>query len=174
MRPIDKLLRWVEWPINLTLWVGLIACFLMMIHVSADVTGRTVFNHPLAGTTEVVSAWYMVTVAYLPWAYLAFHNNHIVAGIFSRIGTPRFSFWVGIGVKLLTTAYLSIFAYQTFFRAVQQTRAGEVWEAAGGFIMVWPSRWLLPLASGLMILYLVLSVIAEVTRGYRPEEPVAR
>ena len=174
MRPIDKLLKWVEWPINATLWVGLIACFLMMIHVSVDVTGRTVFNHPLAGTTEIVSAWYMVTVAYLPWAYLSLNNNHIVAGIFSRIGTPRFSFWVEIGVKALTIVYLAVFAYQTFFRALQQMRSGEVWEAAGGFIMVWPSRWLLPFAAGLMLLYLLLRVIADVTRGYQPESSDAK
>lgn len=171
MRPIDRLLKWLEWPINVALWVGLIACFLMMIHVSVDVTGRTVFNHPFAGTTEVVSAWYMVMVAYLPWAYLSLNNNHIVAGIFSRIGTPRFSFWVEIGVKLLTAGYLSVFAYQTFFRALQQMRAGEVWEAAGGFILVWPSRWLLPLASGLMILHLVLRVVADIMRGYQAGEP---
>ena len=44
--------------------------------------------------------------------------------------------------------YVSIFAWQTGLRAVQQTRAGEVWEAAGGFIPVWPSRWMLPIAAG--------------------------
>ena len=46
--------------------------------------------------------------------------------------------------------YVSVFAWQTGIRAVQQTRAGEVWEAAGGFIPVWPSRWLLPIAARLM------------------------
>jgi len=174
MRTIDRLLKWVEWPIQVFLWVGLAACFLMMIHVSVDVTGRTVFNHPFAGTTEIVSAWYMVTVAYLPWAYLSRTNNHIIAGIFSRIGTPLFSFWVEIGVKLLVIVYLSVFTYQTFFRAIQQMRAGEVWEAAGGYIIVWPSRWLLPFAAGLMLVYLVLRVVADVTRGHQPETSEAK
>ena len=63
---IDRLLRWLEWPIQLLLWIALLAGFLMMLHVSADVTGRSFFGRPLEGTTEIVSAYYMVIVAYLP------------------------------------------------------------------------------------------------------------
>ena len=41
MAIVERLLRWLEVPINLLLWVALIAGFLMMMHVGADVTGRT-------------------------------------------------------------------------------------------------------------------------------------
>jgi hypothetical protein len=50
---------------------------------------------------------------------------------------------------------------------VQQTRAGEVWEAAGGHILVWPTRWLLPLCAGMMAFYLLLRVIADAARAVR-------
>jgi TRAP-type C4-dicarboxylate transport system permease small subunit len=169
MSTVDRLLKWLEWPINILLWISLIAGFLMMIHVSVDVTGRTVFNRPFAGTTEIVSAWYMVAACYLPWAWLERRNSHIVAGIFENFGTPRFSFWLNVFVKIFTLIYCIVFSWQTWLRAVQQTRAGEVWEAAGGFIPVWPSRWMLPIAAGLMAIYLVLRIIRDVTRGYRPE-----
>jgi TRAP-type C4-dicarboxylate transport system permease small subunit len=165
MKLITRLLQWMEYPIHLMLWGSLIAGTLMMLHVSADVAGRTVFSRPLAGTTEIVSAWYMVAVAYLPWAWLARHDQHIVAGLFQRIGSDRFSAWVEIAVKLLTMTYLGVFAQQTYLRAVQQTRAGEVWEAAGGHILVWPTRWLLPLCAGLMALYLLLRVISDLPRA---------
>ena len=39
MPTIERLLRWLEIPINLLLWIALIAGFLMMLHVGADVTG---------------------------------------------------------------------------------------------------------------------------------------
>jgi hypothetical protein len=65
--------------------------------------------------------------------------------------------------------YVSVFAWQTGIRAVEQARAGEVWEAAGGFIPVWPSRWLLPIAAGLMGLYLVLRIWRDIGRGHRTE-----
>jgi TRAP-type C4-dicarboxylate transport system permease small subunit len=170
MSTVDRLLKWIEWPINILLWIGLIAGFMMMIHVSVDVTGRTVFNRPFAGTTEIVSAWYMVAVCYLPWAWLTRHNNHIVAGVFERIGTRWFGFWVEVGVKVVMLIYVSMFAWQTWVRAIQQTRAGEVWEAAGGFIPVWPMRWILPISAILMGAYLVLRIIREVGTGYQPEQ----
>ena len=86
---MQRLLRWLELPIQLSLWIALIAGFLMMMHVTADVTGRYFFNSPLEGTTEIVSAYYMVVVAYLPWAFLARHDNHIVADMFTRAIPPR-------------------------------------------------------------------------------------
>lgn len=162
MSAIDRLLQWFEIPIHALLWIGIAAGFLMMIHVTADVTGRTVFNHPLAGTTEIVSGWYMVAVAYLPWVWIARNDGHIVVDLFARLIPPRVMSLIEIGIKLLTSAWVLLFAYQTYLRAVQQMRAGEVWEAAGGFILIWPSRWMLPTAAGLMGLYLILRVVSDI------------
>jgi TRAP-type C4-dicarboxylate transport system permease small subunit len=107
----------------------------------------------------------MVAVAYLPWAYVTANQGHIVAGIFQRIGTPAFDFWAGIGVKLLTVAYVAVFTYQTFLAAMQRTALGDVWLAGTKYLPVWPARWLLPLAGALMIAHLVLQTIADLTRG---------
>lgn len=176
MTLIHRLLRWLEIPINLMLWLGLIAGFLMMLHVTVDVTvrylfnwplGRYLFNRPLMGTTEIVSGWYMVAIAFLPWAWIERGNNHIVAGMFERIGGPRFNFWLNAIVKVCTFVFIAVFTWQAWVRAVQQTSAGEVWEAAGGFIPIWPSRWLLPLAGGLMGLYMALRVVADLASGPR-------
>jgi TRAP-type C4-dicarboxylate transport system permease small subunit len=162
MRFIDRLLKWLEIPINILLWIGIIAGILMMFHVTADVTGRTVFRHPLAGTTEIVAGWYMVATAYLPWAYISRTDGHITVDMFTRFASPRFLAVLEILIKLLTIVWVSVFTYQTFQRAVQQTSAGEVWEAAGGFIPVWPSRWMLPISDGLMVLYLILRVLSDI------------
>lgn len=170
MATIERLMRWLEIPINLLLWIALVAGFLMMMHVSIDVTGRYFLNRPLHGTTEVVRFWYMVTLCYLPWAWLTRHDNQIVAGVFERIGTAWFGYWMEVCVKVFMLAYVSTFAWQTAVRAIQQTRAGEVEEAGSGFIEVWPSRWALPVGAGLMAIYLVLRILRDVGRGYRPEE----
>ena len=63
---MNRLLTWLQKPIDLLLWLSLLAGFLMMAHVTIDVTGRYVFNRPLDGTTEIVAAYYMVMVAYAP------------------------------------------------------------------------------------------------------------
>ena len=137
---IDRLLRWLEWPIQLLLWIALLAGFLMMLHVSADVTGRSFFGRPLEGTTEIVSAYYMVIVAYLPWAYLARNDTHISVDILTQLMPVKVAFWLDIAVKILVVVYLSLFIYQTGSQAIGQTRIHEVWQAGTIFIPVWPSR----------------------------------
>src|SRR5262245_17386520 len=140
---MDRLLRWLQKPIDLLLWLGLAAGFLMMVHVTIDVMCRWLLNRPIEGTTEIVASYYMVAVAYLPWAWIASHDRHIVAGVFQRIGTPRFDFWLEVAVKLLTAVYVSVFTYQTLLAAVDRTRSGEVWLAGTMYLPVWPTRWLL-------------------------------
>ena len=169
---MNRLLALLDIPIRFCLWAAIAAGALMMLHVTADVAMRTLFNSPIEGTTEVVAAYYMVMVAYLPWAYVAANDNHIVAGIFKQIGTPAFDYWVEIGVKLLTITYLAVFIFQTWQAALQRTAAGEVWQAGTKYLLVWPTRWLLPLAGGLMIAHLLLRVIADLARG-RPDKAPA-
>jgi TRAP-type C4-dicarboxylate transport system permease small subunit len=166
---VDRLLIWLQKPLDALLWLALAAGFLMMLHVSVDVAGRYLFNRPLEGTTEIVAAYYMVAVAYLPWAWVASHDRHIVAGFFKRIGTPRFDFWLEIAVKLATAVYLTAFVYQTTLQALGQTKAGEVWLAGTEYIPVWPCRWLLPGSAILMLLHLVLRVLSDIARG--PVDP---
>jgi TRAP-type C4-dicarboxylate transport system permease small subunit len=173
MAVIERLMRWLEIPINLLLWIALIAGFLMMMHVGADVTARAGLNAPLQGTTEIVGGWYMVAICYLPWAWITRHDNHIIAGVFEHIGTAWFGYWVEVLVKIVMVVYVSVFCWQTAIRAVAQTRAGEVWEAAGGFILIWPSRWMLPVSAGLMIIYLVLRILRDIGRGYQPRSACA-
>ena len=162
---MPRLLSLLDIPIRFCLWAAIAAGFLMMLHVTADVTMRSAFNSPIEGTTEVVAAYYMVIIAYLPWAWVARNDNHIVAGIFKQIGTPAFDYWVEIGVKLLTVGYLSLFTYQTFIAAAQRTAHGEVWLAGTKYLPVWPARWLLPLAGTLMIAHLLLRLISDLARG---------
>jgi TRAP-type C4-dicarboxylate transport system permease small subunit len=162
---MTRLLALLEKPITLMLWASLAAGVLMMLHVTVDVVGRYVFNRPLDGTTEIVAAYYMVVIAYAPWAWIAARDNHIVAGMFQHIGTPRFDFWLEIVVKIVTALCIAVFTYQTFLQALRQTRAGEVWLAGTMYIPVWWSRWALPLSGGLMVIYLVLRVIRDLGRG---------
>jgi TRAP-type C4-dicarboxylate transport system permease small subunit len=164
---MNRLLRWLQKPIDLLLWLSLLAGFLMMMHVTIDVTGRYIFNRPLDGTTEIVAAYYMVMVAYAPWAWLASRDRHIVAGMFQHIGTPRFDFWLDVVVKIFTAVCVSVFTYQTFLAALRQMRAGEVWLAGTMYIPVWPSRWILPVSGFFMVIYLVLRVISDVAGAAR-------
>jgi TRAP-type C4-dicarboxylate transport system permease small subunit len=162
-RRLNRILEWLEYPINIFLWIGLIGGVLMMLHVTIDVAGRTLFNHPFEGTTEIVSAWYMVAVAYLAWAWIARHDRHIHVDMFTirMRGVPKF--WLEIAVKFVTMIYVALFTWRTVLRAITQTRLGEVWLAGTAYIPVWPSRWVLPVAGGLMAIYLLVRIAADLT-----------
>jgi TRAP-type C4-dicarboxylate transport system permease small subunit len=164
---VERWLKWIEKPIDALMWIGMIAAFAMMIHVTADVTFRTAFNAPIEGTAEIVGGWYMVACAFLPLAWVTRTDNHIVAGVFQQIGTRWFAYYLEVVVKICMIVYMGVFTWQTYIRAAQQTRAGEVWQAGGFFIPIWPSRWILPISGAVMIIYLVLRVLRDVGRGSR-------
>jgi TRAP-type C4-dicarboxylate transport system permease small subunit len=165
METVNKLLKWFEKPIELMLWIGLLAAIAMMFHVTADVSMRTIFNSPVEGTTEIVSGWYMVAIAFLPWAWIEKNDSHIVAGMFEHVGGPVFGYWLGIFVKICTLLFLLVFVWETWVRALQQVRAGEVWQAAGFFIPIWPSRLMLPISGLVMGIYLLLKLVRDVAAG---------
>jgi TRAP-type C4-dicarboxylate transport system permease small subunit len=160
------LFKLLEAANRLLLWLSLLAGFLMMLHVSVDVAARAFFNRPLAGTNEIVSAWYMVATAFLPWAYIAASDGHIRVELFTRSAPARFNAWLDIAVKLLMAAYVALFTWQTALRAIEQVRAGEVWELAG-YLPVWPSRCVLPVAGALMVLVLLARAAADIAKALR-------
>ena len=134
----------------------------MMLHVSIDVAGRTLFNHPLEGTTEIVSAYYMVIAAFLPWAWVTRNNGHLMVDLFTLRMRPRTVFWLDLAVKIVTAIYVAAFTWRSFLRALEQTRAGEVWQAGTTHLPVWPTRWALPIGGLFMVLYLVLRVAVDI------------
>ncbi|MCD6074378.1 MAG: hypothetical protein K0Q70_1261 [Rhodospirillales bacterium] len=142
-------------------WVALVIGVLMMIHVSADVAGRF-FGKPFPGTNEVVAGYYMILLIFLPWAYVARNDNHICAEMFVRLIPRAAMVWVEICIKILTLFYISIFTWQTWLRAIQQMSRGEALQIVTSYLPVWPSRFALPLAGGLMALYLVLRIISDI------------
>lgn len=164
---MERPLKWLEVPMNLIFWVAVAAGGLMMLHVVADVIGRSVFNNPVEGTSETVTYYYMVTVSYLPWMWLARHDGHIKVDFVVRTLPERVQFWLDVVVQAGLVAYLGLFTWQTWINAVRQTARNEVQQAGSFYLPVWPTRWLLPLAGGLMALWIVLHVTDKLIKRLR-------
>lgn len=142
-------------------WIALTVGVIMMVHVTADVTGRF-FGKPFPGTNEVVAGYYMILLIFLPWAHVTRDDKHICAEMFVRFIPPASMVWIEIGIKMLTLFYISIFTWQTWSRALQQMSRGEALQIVTDYLPVWPSRFALPLAGGLMAIYLVLRIISDI------------
>jgi TRAP-type C4-dicarboxylate transport system permease small subunit len=163
----------VDGPVKLVMWVACLFTVLMMAHITVDVTLRVLFNAPLTGTFEVVANYYMVAVMYLPLAYVSRHEGQIIVELFTRnMGERRLLRW-DVVANAITALYVAVFAVYTGIKAVEQTELREVKETGDTFMEIWPARWLLPIAFGLMAIYLVVRIRQDVHRARDFEPPVS-
>jgi TRAP-type C4-dicarboxylate transport system permease small subunit len=163
-RALDKWVRTVSGPANVLMWAAAAVVMLMMLHVCADVAGKYV-SRPLYGTIEVVSAYYMVAVVFLPLAYVTASERHIVVELFTRgLKDRRLLRWKG-AVGVITFAYVLLFTWKTLEEAIERTAGREVWESSGSFIVVYPSRWLLPVGCGAMAVVALVKLLHDLRRS---------
>jgi TRAP-type C4-dicarboxylate transport system permease small subunit len=141
-----------------------LAAFAMMAHVTADAVGRALFGRPLPGTAEIVTAWYMVAVVCLPWAWLAQTGGQLRADVVVRLLPSGPRAWIDAAVQLMVLGYLGLMAWQTGLHALRQTVRGEVQQAGALYLPVWPARWLLPIAAGLAALWLCMALARPALR----------
>lgn len=148
--------------------VGGVALVAMMVHVTADVVGKYFFNAPLPMTLEMVSNYYMVAVVFLPLGAVERMNGHIhVELVYS--GLPR------LGRRLVDLlAYgLGVFFFAmltdtSFAVALRKMQVGEF--IMGSYsVIIWPSRFLVPLGAALITLLLALKLLRSGLAIARPE-----
>lgn len=137
----------------------------MMLHVTADVVMRAAFHKPLPAVGEVTASYYMVACAFLPWSWLAMRDDHIRADLFSRLMSDRVKAGSEYVIDLVTIGYVGLVCWQGYVGAMRNMRANELREIPGGYLLVWPARWLVPLAAGAMI----LAILVRMVRRWRGE-----
>lgn len=165
---MERLMKFASRLADVLFWIALVAGALMMTHVTVDVIARTVFNHPMPGTGEITASYYMIAAAFLPLAWVSLRDQHVTADLFVDQMGPRMQKVVALLTDLLTLAYVAIFVWQTWLSALSKTKRGEVWEIFGGYLPIWPTRWLLPIAGGAMFLVLFLKLILRLSGKAEP------
>lgn len=124
---------------------GVVWVFALMFLICADITGRTVFDHPIRGVTEFVSLSLVATVfLQLPYAVHTgrLTRAEVLLGRLERRSPPLASAWHAVlfatGVVLF--ALMALGAWPDFIRAV---RTAEFAGVEGLYtIPVWPIKML--------------------------------
>lgn len=138
---------------NVLATIGAALVLLMMLHVVLDVTLRFI-GVPLRATIEIVQAWYMVPVAFLPLAYVEKINGHISVELLSQHLRARGQELLIAGGAVLSALYFGVFAWRTWLDALGKFEVGEM--ALGDVaIVVWPTRFFLPVGCGLITVFLL-------------------
>ena len=149
------LLRLIQGPSRELSTVGGLAAVLMMLHIAADVLAREVFESPINGTLEITASFYMVALVFLPLAHVTLGEGHIFVELFTRRLSAATNRRIDGWVALLGLIYVGLMTVGGFQEAVKRTLIRDTLETAGATFQVWPSRWIVPLGAGLMVVALL-------------------
>ncbi|MGE3934511.1 MAG: TRAP transporter small permease [Rhodospirillaceae bacterium] len=142
---------------DLLCWIGGAALVWMMLQVTADALLRYTFNAPIDATVEMISAYAMVAVAFLPLAYVTRADAHITVTLFTNRLSPRASRWLDQTVRAVVFVVLALLVVYTVDEALFRTDQGEIRDAGNVLLPVWPSRWFIPIGAAAMALHVALS-----------------
>ncbi len=128
--------------------VGVI--FLLAMWVTADVFGRYLFNHPIAGTTELVQTG-LCAVVFLSVAYTMQKGRHIKTTVIVDQLSPSLNNYLGIANSLIEIA---IFALLCFFswKAAWVSWLVNEFDGEQIRIPVFPSRFAIVVGSALLVI----------------------
>lgn len=165
MQPTDRLLRAA---IAVYGAIGAVAIFLMMLHITADVIGKFVFNRPLPGTIPIVSQYYMVIAAFLPLAMVERLTGHISVEILYTAFPRTLRGIASIFATALGTVVFAAMTWATWGEAVKKYAIGAFSYEQGVKVPVWPSHFILPAGTALFTLVLLWRLFAQVMRVEDP------
>lgn len=150
--------------------IAAIAMVLMMLQICADAALRTMFSSTVPGTLEIVSFYYMVSVVFLPLAYIQLHRGHVIIELFTAGLGPRTNAAIDGIVYVLATLAMGYFTMAAIEKAMAMTQLGEF---VLGVILVftWPARWLVVAGTGLMSIVYAMSAIEEFAIAFGKNDP---
>lgn len=132
---------------------GMVVVVLMALHIFADVAARFLFNHPLAGTLEIVAHYYMVGLVFAPLAYVQRNRGHIAADFAMRALGARAQHAVAAAAGLAMVLFLGFLVWQSSLAAIRSTAALEYVQTSGYFVYIFVARWFVPVGLAVMGLY---------------------
>jgi TRAP-type C4-dicarboxylate transport system permease small subunit len=137
---------------------------LLTVHVGLDVGSRYLFNLPLAGTTEMVAKYYMVGAVFLPLAYCQIQRQHFKATLFEAY-LPRELVRRVDGLHDLVMSLLAgFYAYCSGLAAYDASVIGERVHTGAYTLLIWPSRWLVPIGAAVLSVVALLQFIVSFRR----------
>ncbi len=146
--------------------IGAICVVLMMLHVTADVLGRYLFNAPLPGTIVVVANYYMIILVFIAIGVAEEKRAHISVEFLTDLMPERPRTVLSVFSGLLTVAVIVVLMIAGWTEAVKKTKGGATMEQGSQMIEIWQSYWLVPVGAALMALIAAYRVIVTVT-GWR-------
>lgn len=140
-------------------FLGALAVFLMMAHITLDVGMRFLFNDPPPGTLIIVSRYYMVVVAFLSLAFAERRSGHINVEIVSELLPLPVQNTFNVLGAVLSAIIFAMLTWRGFEEGMKKQSIGAFVLEQDFLIPIWPSYYLLPIGAGLMCLTLLFKIV---------------
>lgn len=172
MTALDRLSSLVA---RATAWLAAMAVLVMCAHVAAGILSRALFGVSLTGTVEIVSYYWMVIIAFAPWAFAQWTREHIAVDILATMLPPKGRLVLQWLANLVTLAITALIAWAMIDMAMRATGLGELVESGAADIPVWPARWIAVAGVAGMLVVLVAQLLrpgheAPLPDGFHEEE----
>ena len=162
MRALDRLLSGISVVAGAIAGIGLM---LMLILIMTDVSAKYLMNKPITGTLEIVSYYFMPIAVYLALPYVERSNEHISVPLVTDLLPPKLRRALAILVALLSAGYLLIVAWACGVKAAALMHSGEEIGLIYFDLIIWPPRWLVPIAFVTMAIQIVRGVFKTNEKG---------
>ncbi len=145
--------------------VGGLAVIALLVTVVADVLLRYLFSSGIAGANDVVSSWFMTTVAFTGIALAQRTGGRIQVDFVLDAVPGRLRRVTDVVVLLAVAALGALFAWFGWQEALDQMEAGEY--APIGDRPLWPFRFLVPVGFAGFTLACLMSAADTARHGPR-------
>ncbi|HET8904176.1 MAG TPA: TRAP transporter small permease [Saccharospirillum sp.] len=150
--------------------LGTLGIAAMMLHVTLDVVLRTTMNYSIPATLEIVTRYYMVTLALLPLAWVEHQRTMIAVEAFSDMLGNRFKAWTDVLVAVASLLIYFIFMMATWSKAIEQFERGAYVMSLDFPMPVWPTYFVVPVSFGLACLVCLIRLVSTLTPSYNTPE----
>lgn len=152
-------------------WIAFVAVVLMAVHVAASVALRWATGRDIPVTTEMATYYYMVSLTFLPLAYVEWRGKHLYAEFFYAILPRPLRRVMDLVNAVLVAGFLGFLTWRTAVDAIERTRSADVISTVWGNLAVWPARWIVPIGLGAAFLWMLARGIARAVDGVPETQP---
>lgn len=162
---MQKVERFAIWLVRIPAWFAATTMLLMMLFVSLDVMMKYLFGYPLPMTLEIVAAYMMPALVFLPMGLVTQTESHLEVELFTQALRPRALAWVRLVGILVGFGLFYVLLVENVEEAIKMTERGEYWDTATMQLPIWLARWFLPIGCVLTLIWLFLHGLNQIAFG---------
>lgn len=138
--------------------LGTLGILLMVVHVTLDVVLRSTLSVSIPATVELVTRYYLITLALLPLGWVEWRREMIAVEALEGVMGQRLVRFSDVLVSLLSAVVYAVLAIATWGKAMEQYAIGSYAMSLNFPMPVWPTYFVLPIAFALAAAVCVVRV----------------